>query len=247
MSKDYKQEYEELIKTRKYLDYNIIKDKKRNSWNYFRSLDICLKNLEKNMTNNIFLYSAPLKEIHGTNMANWPIINGSEIYLDTCFLLDNANIEIINCQLTHEVLHSLSRKIGGGKNWFNHNEDIYEGIDEFTTQFFTEEIEKTELNEKEDYLYFGKNIMRNLSDIIGIDKLSSQYLNNDRNFEVTFNSLSTVSFLEFANCMNTIYELSKKEKYFNITKEEKEFLEQQKVGISEFVSLLYNNNKAITK
>lgn len=212
---DYKAEYNELKNTRTVfpnLNENIINELKRKVWNYFKELTK-VTNLEHNIQyRNVSVYAAPLLEIHGSNLVNWPVKNGNEIYIDKNFLKDPNNTNIIGCQVMHEMLHGLSEFKNEKQMFFGHGTEC-RGINEATTQMFAEDITGIRLSKDEDYMYFIKRVMRACKILVGEDKLASQYLNNDLSFEEKFNEISSGKFAEFANAMNMIYKLSMQNKY----------------------------------
>ena len=199
-------QYEEFVNVRKNLDEKIIYNKTKNVYNYFKNL-CSIDNLKKNLEVKTVLYSAPVERIHGSCMVTWPVNeNLTEIYLDENFISKEKNKEVVNSQITHELLHSLSNKIEDESSYlFNCKGNKLQGIDEATTQMFTEEIEGIRLNRYQDSLYFLKNVMRVLKHVVGTDKIASQYLQNDNSFEEEFNKLSNNKFNEFASLMNYVY------------------------------------------
>ena len=64
------EQYIELQKCRKQQSSDVLNNKKRIAWEYFRILTD-VSNLEKNLSSNFMLYFAPLKQIRGTNMVSW--------------------------------------------------------------------------------------------------------------------------------------------------------------------------------
>ena len=255
---NYQEEYKQLQTYRQKLNINMTL-KRTNIYNFFNSINIDMSNISRNLSKSVTVYQAPLEKIHGTKLVNWPIKNGAEIYIDNDYITNKNNHKIINCQLTHELLHTISELRNPNQNFFGHQlefdtttqnykPNIYTGINEATTQMFTEMIENTELTETEDYLYFLKKTMEKLANIIGIDKLASQYVNNDRNFEAEFNKITngkldtfaTMNFDTFATIMNSIYNISKRQKYETISEKEKEMLQIQKQEINKIIILLSN-------
>lgn len=215
---DYKAEYNQLLNNRTALpNYNeLVKNLKRKAWEYFRNLTN-VTNLESNMSRNITVYSAPLLEIHGSNLVNWPVDNDNEIYIDENFLKDPNNANIIVCQIMHEISHGLSQFKNKKQLFFGHKVEECQGIEEATTQMYAEDITGIRLSEEEDYMFSIKTFMRICKILVGEDKLASQYLNNDLSFEEKFNNISSGKFMEFANAMNSIYRLCKQRKYgYNI-------------------------------
>lgn len=210
---DFKAEYNRLLNSRNFLpnyDELVIK-LKRKAWEFFRNLTN-VTNLENNMSRDITVYSAPLLEIHSSNLVNWPVNNGNEIYIDDNFLKDANNVNIIVCQIMHEISHGLSEFKNGQQLFFGHGAEC-QGIEEATTQMYAEDITGIRLSEEEDYMFSIKTFMRICKILVGEDKLASQYLNNDLSFEEKFNNISSGKFIEFANAMNNIYRLCKQRKY----------------------------------
>lgn len=120
---------------------------------FFRRFNISLNNLTRNLSKEISVFSASVHKIHGSRMLNWPVSNGSEIYLDRDFYNNPYNNDIVNCQITHELLHSLSELRDPLQYFMGHRieidaatnlpkQSLYTGINEATTQMFAEMIEK---------------------------------------------------------------------------------------------------------
>lgn len=215
---DFKAEYNQLLNSRTALpNYNeLVKNLKRKAWEYFRNVTN-VTNLESNMSRDITVYSAPLLEIHGSNLVNWPVNNDNEIYIDENFLKDPNNANIIVCQIMHEISHGLSQFKNKKQLFFGHKVEECQGIEEATTQMYAEDITGIRLSEEEDYMFSIKTFMRICKILVGEDKLASQYLNNDLSFEEKFNNILSGKFMEFANTMNSIYRLCKQRKYgYNI-------------------------------
>lgn len=239
------EQYAELQKYRKSQSLDEIKNKKRMAWEYFRIL-VSVSNLEQNLNKGFSLFYAPLRQIKGVNMCCWPCKDGSkEIYVDEDFALNNS--KITNIQMTHEVLHGLSQMKGANQYFFGHqcqenDQSIYTGIDEATTQLFAEDIEQQRLKEKEDYLYFVKNIMRVMKVIFGVDKLANQYLNNNNQFEQEFNKTTNGKFDAFVKFMNDVYILSKEKYYSKLNVGDIQLLDTKKEQIANFVKELINSN-----
>ncbi len=239
------EQYSELKKYRKPQPLDVINDKKRKAWEYFRNL-VLVNNLEQNLSKSFSLYYAPVRQIHRSNMACWQSQDGlsKEIYIDETFALNNPLITKI--QTTHEVLHGLSQMKNGNQFFFGHRykgngQSVYSGIDEATTQLFAEDIEKQRLSEKEDYLYFVKNIMRVMKVIFGSDKLANQYLNNNNQFEQDFNKLTGGKFDAFVSMINEVYLLSKTKRYETLSAEDMKLLEDRKEQILNFTKGLIRN------
>ena len=152
--------YNELLKYRKAQPIDIITEKKRKSWEYFR-MKASVINLEKNLKDNVSLYYAPVRQTRGSSLVCWPFPDRTEIYVDENFALSDP--QLAQFQLTHELLHSLSEKRDGKQLIFGYSYSnlgsVYTGINEACTQLFAEDIEEARLNETEDYLYFVKNII----------------------------------------------------------------------------------------
>lgn len=245
------EEYQELLKYRISQPNNILVEKQRNAWSYFRSITNPI-NLEKNMNSNSPLYYAPLRRIHGSNLVSWPVQNGSEIYVDEEFAVNNE--KLFNIQLQHEILHNLANRINGNQSFFGYLYDgsgksNYIGINEATTQMFAEDITGVRLDEKTDYLYFIKNIMRIMKVLFGETLLAGQYLNNNLDFTNTFNDKTSHKFETFAKIMNDIYYLSRDKKYRSISQTQIEELAKKQQFIldltSDLVSQFSKDNKEI--
>lgn len=246
-----KEQYVELQKYRKIQSSEIINNKKRNVWEFFRSLTN-VSNLEKNLSSNFLLYIAPLKQIRGTNMVTWPVGTNIEIYVDEIFSISNH--ELVEIQLTHEVLHGLSETVDGKQYFFCHEYDgsgdsKYLGINEATTQMFTEDIEQIRLDEKTDYLYTIKNIMRIMKSLFGVKFIADQYLNNANRFEDEFNIAADFKFEPFVALVNDVYKLSKTNFYGSLTPEQLEKLQVKQTNLLNFTANLIHqfsqNNSSI--
>lgn len=234
------EEYQELLKYRKIQPNNILVEKQRNAWLYFRNITN-VRNLEKNINSKPPLYYAPLKQIHGSNMVSWPVQSGSEIYVDEEFAINNE--KLVNIQLQHEILHNLANRINGNQSFFGYLYDgsgktNYIGINEATTQMFAEDIIGLRLDEETDYLYFVKNIMRIMKVLFGKALLAGQYLNNDLGFTSAFNDRASYKFEPFAKLMNDIYYLSREKKYKSLSESQMRELIKKQQSILEFTSEL---------
>lgn len=234
------EEYQELLKYRKIQPNNILVEKQRNAWLYFRNITN-VRNLEKNINSKSPLYYAPLKQIHGSNMVSWPVQSGSEIYVDEEFAINNE--KLVNIQLQHEILHNLANRINGNQSFFGYLYDgsgktNYIGINEATTQMFAEDIIGLRLDEETDYLYFVKNIMRIMKVLFGKALLAGQYLNNDLGFTSAFNDRASYKFEPFAKLMNDIYYLSREKKYKSLSESQMGELIKKQQSILDFTSEL---------
>ena len=234
------EEYQELLKYRKIQPNNILVEKQRNAWLYFRNITN-VRNLEKNINSKSPLYYAPLKQIHGSNMVSWPVQCGSEIYVDEEFAINNE--KLVNIQLQHEILHNLANRINGNQSFFGYLYDgsgktNYIGINEATTQMFAEDIIGLRLDEETDYLYFVKNIMRIMKVLFGKALLAGQYLNNDLGFTSAFNDRASYKFEPFAKLMNDIYYLSREKKYKSLSESQMGELIKKQQSILDFTSEL---------
>ena len=234
------EEYQELLKYRKIQPNNILVEKQRNAWLYFRNITKPT-NLEKNINSNSSLYYVPLKQIHGSNMVSWPVQNGSEIYVDEGFAINNK--ELVNIQLQHEILHNLANRVNGNQSFFGYLYDgsgksNYIGINEATTQMFAEDIIGLRLDEETDYLYFVKNVMRVMKVLFGKELLAGQYLNNDTGFTTIFNDRTSYKFEPFAKLLNDIYYLSREKKYKSLNESQTEELTKKQQSILDFTSRL---------
>lgn len=237
MEQKYKNEYKVLLTKRIELNKNIIKDKKMKILDFFKSMSVNITNLEKNTILNIALYRAPLFDICRSNMLFWPTESGKEIYIDQNLLVDRSNNKILNHKMTNEVIDLLSKfydepKIFG--HVYTKENNILIGINEAVKQIFTDDIEKNSLKESDDYLYFIKNILRIYKNIIGKEKLASQFLNNDISFEEEFNKITNNKFNDFAYFINNLYLSSKKEYYHNLSEEEIVTFKSDKLEIINF-------------
>lgn len=244
---NYQEQYKKMIVHREKININLT-EKRRNAYNFFKSLNIPMNNISKNLTKPVSIYKVPLMKIHGSNMVNWPVKDESEIYIDNDFYDNPNNQKIINCQITHELLHTLSSYMNpmqfhmGHQIEINRNNNkphsIYIGVNEATTQLFTEMIEGNQLSPTEDYLYPIKTIMKKVANAVGIEKLASQYINHTREFEDSFNKITNVDFGTFASVMNDVYNLSKKQKNHNILQSEQDILKKRIVDLNGFADRL---------
>lgn len=228
MLKNFIEEEKHLHCSREKLNIDI-SSRIQNAWKYFKLLGVNMDNFNINKSKQITFYRAPVVKIHGSMGANWPVDNGTDIYLDYEFF--NNNSFVIDCQIMHEILHTLSELRNPIQNFFGHqldlnqNTNLFIGINEATTQMFAEDIQNIRLTEKDDYLYFVKNIMRVIKSIFGSYKIASQYLNNDIQFELDFNKITRGKFALFVSMMNENYFLSKK-KHYNTNKLVEEEMKQ---------------------
>ena len=240
------EQYNELLKYRSSQPIDIINKSKDKIFEYFKNFgSISLGNMKENMNNKFSLFYAPLQEIRRRNMTCWPFGDGSkEIYVDEKFAIEHSSTKDI--QITHEVLHGLTQMRRGNQFLFGHpynqgEGSKYLGLDEATTQMFTELIEGKELTAEEDYMFFIKNVMKQISSVIGIDKLADQYVSHSRRFEVMFNSLTGGQFEEFAVLMNRAFELSKQKKYNDFTEMDQNLLDSFEREIQDkYVSKILN-------
>lgn len=213
MTEDEKYNY--LIQNRFQLDNTILMAKKKLIIDNIKRINNNI-NLSDWLNKNIPMFVAPVSKIHRGRLIVQPTDIGEEIYIDKEFYDNPEKKNIIIHQLTHELLHTICR-IRKKENtiatrYFSHdwydNDGIYLGIDEATTQMFTDEFENYKLSKEEDpNFYFIKNIMRIMKVIIGEDKLLMQYLNYNNEFEESFNYISNNKFTEFATNINKIYNL----------------------------------------
>lgn len=236
------EQYVELQKSRKKQSSDVLNNKKRVAWEFFRSYTD-VSNLERNLSSNFDLYFAPLRSIRGTNMVSWQVGENKEIYVDENFVL--ANPELTNIQLQHEVLHGLSQFKNGSQFFFGHQYDgsgmsNYMALDEATTQMFAEDMSGIRLDENTDYLYTVKNIMRVMKTIFGTNNIVGQYLNNSTDFETKFNEVTSFKFEPFALLMNDVYFLSKKNNYGSLSEEQVEELTDKKEKLFNFTTSLIN-------
>lgn len=225
-----------LKNTRQELNSQILTRYTGSIWRHFRGLGVDTSKIDPVIANSTFkLYKAPLSETHGSNMMYWPENNERNIYINNDFMQDE-NRDIIIKQLTHEMLHAIS--------WVDYVHMFgrkYEpniiGIYEATTQVFADDINGAILTEDKDYLYFIKGIMRVMSNIVGKDKLASQYLNIDNSFEQTFSKALGADFNKFVSQINQVYKLSKKQYYDknSFTQVNEIQLEELKENLLDFV------------
>lgn len=207
---------------------------------FFRNITN-VNSLEKNVVMNPPLYYAPLKQIHGSNMVSWPVQNGSEIYVDENFAINNK--ELVDIQLQHEILHNLANHINGKQSFFGYLYDgsgksNYIGINEAVTQMFAEDISGIRLSEGKDYLCFIKNIMRVMKVLFGKESVAGQYLNNDLNFTNVFNEKTSYKFEPFSILMNDVYYFSKNKRYSSLNETQNEELERKQQSLLDFTSNL---------
>ncbi len=234
------EKYQELVKYRKIQPNNILIEKQRNAWEYFRRITN-VSNIEKNIDSNSPLYYAPLRKIHGSRMVSWPVQGGAEIYVDEEFAIDNE--ELVRVQLQHEILHNLANRINGKQSFFGYEYDgsgksNYIGLNEATTQMISEDITGVRLDEETDYLYFVKNIMRVMKVLFGEELIVDQYINNNFNFTNTFNEKTSCKFEPFALLMNEIYYLSIDQKYNSLSNGKSEKLMKKEQSLLDFTSSL---------
>ena len=245
MLKKYEDEYKLLINQRSKVDNSdeIIKTLKRNVWEYFRSNGCINSDIEQNMLQPVSIYIAPLKKIHGSRMVCWPLQKGYEIYVDDEFLKQNSNNALlINCQLTHEIIHSVIRMKNNNPFKFGHEvltmEDMQNSrnlidrvdltaFDEACTQIVAEDVNGTIIDRETDSYYLIKNIMRQFITLIGKDKMLDQFCNNNTAFEDAFNIISNNKFYEFAEIMAIIHNLEKELKNNNISDQERNLINRK--------------------
>lgn len=247
------EKYQELVKYRKIQPNNILIEKQRNAWEYFRRITN-VSNIEKNINSNSPLYYAPLRKIHGSRMVSWPVQGGAEIYVDEEFAIDNE--ELVRVQLQHEILHNLANRINGKQSFFGYEYDgsgksNYIGLNEATTQMISEDITGVRLDEETDYLYFVKNIMRVMKVLFGEELIVDQYINNNFNFTNAFNEKTNSKFEPFALLMNEIYYLSIDQKYNSLSNGKSEELMKKEQSLLDFTSSiikqLSKDNKDLIK
>ena len=209
MSDEEKHNY--ILSNRRPINNSLLFRKKKLIQEKIRIID---KNIDISdwVNKDIYLYVIDMTPMSKGRLFFYSANGEDEVYIDYNFLKDNSNYEVIIHQLTHELLHSLCQFMNQKKIYqtFNHNwfddDRIYRGIDEATTQMFTDEFETKKLNEEQDSnFYFIKNIMRILKVIIGEKELLLQYLNRSDSFEQSFNNISNNKFIEFSKLINKIY------------------------------------------
>jgi len=234
------EKYNNLKENSNLLDKQILESKKSKISTYLINTGINDLRVNNNLFFDIQLYSAPVREIYNSTF----IYYYDAIYLDKQFISNPINANVVNCQLTHEILHCLNNDEKGRQYFLGHLVDQnYVGIDEATTQLFTEDIEQTYLTDQQDSrLYFIKNIMRILKAIFGQDLLLKQYLNINNEFENTVNNLMNNEqwVKDFALMMTKYYTLkSQKSDLENIKILEKEIIAKTFEVIDK--QLLYDN------
>lgn len=238
---DYQEQYNRLKQNSiSKLDIEIINSRNRNAWEYFKKI-VNINNLERNILKPTNIYISSVKEIHNSSMVCWPFLDKTEIFIDEQVWKNYKDLSLI--QIQHEILHGLSAHYKNGEKFkFGHStkDKKYIGLDEATTQMFTENILGISLTKEQDYLYYIKNIMRILDVVFGSSLIADQYLNGNNVFEDKFNEFTNNKFEDFAVYINNIYLLDKKEFYNSITVEEKNKQEQLKKQVSLFISSIVN-------
>lgn len=221
-------------------------------WSYFNSLkNIDKTNLLKNIQSGQVVYYAPVQEIKGSRLINFPT-NG-EIYIDEKFMQEEP--EIATFQITHECLHGVSLIKDGKQIIFGHSSrggsdtNRYNGVLEASTQMFAEDAEGRRLPESIDYLYYVKNIMRAMKVLFGEETLANQFLGNNTDFEKAVDSFSQYKFDDFNSSMSDIYLLERKKQRIGLSEEEIQTLENYKLGlnksVAELISLKSKDNPQI--
>ena len=215
---EWEQMNEILNKGRKQLDNSILRTKKQLILDKINNINSSL-HFNEWLNIEIPLYTAPLHLFSLGRLCVYPTEQGEVIYIDDEFYNNNENKDVVVHQYTHELLHSL-RQVKKTENesvrtllfahkWFEYDH-IFTGIDEATTQMFTDDFENFRLSKEQDNsFYFIKNIMRFMKVIFGEEKLLMQYLNYNQEFEKEFNKMSNNRFIEFARLINDIYNLEK--------------------------------------
>jgi len=228
-----KEQIQELIKTGKILDINMLNEKKVKIFNYLnrKNIDIDFLRGKVGRCNGIFLTS--LKEKHGSNLSTIPILDENlfYIFIDESGYLNNE--EIVHFQLTHELLHGMFNQKNNCQIHFGHSYKTKEQLDDFLsisgineacTQMIAEDIEGKRLNSSSDYLYDIKNIMRLMKTIVGEEFLIKQYIYNNKDFENKFNFENNNKFNDFAHYMNEIYKYDKKRFYNKLSAEDEQYI-----------------------
>lgn len=211
----YEQQYHTVMHTSKELDSGVLDQKKIKIENFFQEIGISTTGLHQTFQEKHFsLYEGEVRSILGSNMENFDGTDSSVIVLDKKFRNNPKNQIIINTQLTHELLHSVSiLRRGKDKPYFimGHPEPGYSGMYEASIQMFAELIEGYQLTPEEDYLHFVKNAMKTVSDIVHISRVARQFLNQDRSLEWEIQGLAkNLSwFPTFTSAMQTSYDCSK--------------------------------------
>ena len=233
--------YKQLSEQRKKAERDIAERSLLKIWSYFNSLkNIDKTNLLKNIQRGQALYYAPVREIKGSRLVNIP--KKGEIYVDEKFMQEHPLIATF--QITHECLHGVSLVRDGEQVSFGHSAkggsdtNKYNGVLEACTQMFAEDAEGRRLSENEDYLYYVKNIMRAIRVVFGEDKLADQFLGNNTNFEMDFNSFSEYKFEDFNKDMSNIYLLERKKERNKLSTEEIQLLENYKSNLNKSVAKL---------
>ena len=221
-------------------------------WSYFNSLkNIDKTNLLKNIQSGQVVYYAPVQEIKGSRLINFP--TKGEIYIDEKFMQEEP--EIATFQITHECLHGVSLIKDGKQIIFGHSSrggsdtNRYNGVLEASTQMFAEDAEGRRLPESIDYLYYVKNIMRAMKVLFGEETLANQFLGNNTDFEKAVDSFSQYKFDDFNSSMSDIYLLERKKQRIGLSEEEIQTLENYKLGlnksVAELISLKSKDNPQI--
>lgn len=221
-------------------------------WSYFNSLkNIDKTNLLKNIQSGQVVYYAPVQEIKGSRLINFP--TKGEIYIDEKFMQEEP--EIATFQITHECLHGVSLIKDGKQIIFGHSSrggsdtNRYNGVLEASTQMFAEDAEGRRLPESIDYLYYVKNIMRAMKVLFGEETLVNQFLGNNTDFEKAVDSFSQYKFDDFNSSMSDIYLLERKKQRIGLSEEEIQTLENYKLdlnkSVAELISLKLKDNPQI--
>lgn len=231
------EQIQELIRTGKKMDIDILNEKRVKLFNYLnrKHIDIVSLRGKVGICKGIFLTS--LKEKHGSNLSTVPFLkeNLFYIFVDESFYLNNK--AIVEFQITHEMLHGLFNQKNNYQILFGHlyqnKEQISEienvrGINEACTQMITEDIEEEKLDSLSDYMYDIKNIMRIMKIIYGEEYILKQYIYNNKDFETLFNKLSNNQFNILAHQINLIYRYDKKKYYKKLLPEEEQYINRVK-------------------
>lgn len=210
---------------------------------YFDLLDVNFYNAKNNIQMGIYVSLAELENAH---MQTIFLKDKIKIKIDSNHIKECKQIDVLQCEFSHEILHALSSVRNNRKMKFNINEDEgipLIGIDEACTQLFAEKVNRISLNKYQNYLYDLKVIMATLARIIGEDLLAQQYFNNNKHFSEKFNELTQGKFKEFCKYMEKLYILSKKIHYVGSTLEDLEEIDIYKSKINIIINSITENKK----
>lgn len=256
-------EYDLLIAQRTELKdaAELVNNMKQSIREYFINNGCINDSIEQNLLVPTSIYTAPLKEIHGSRMVCWPFGNRNEIYIDKIFLNKQSSPELTKCQLTHEIIHAMIRRQNGQQYKFghkiitqqdqnqNHNieeKDVFTAFDEACTQIVAEEINGYVVDKETDSYYLIKTIIRAIAPFIGKKELLDQFCNNNTSFEDKFNMLFNNKFSHFAEILSIIHDLEKELKNNdNLTEQEKGQINEKLRTQTGFISNFIKNSLGI--